>query len=282
MNLPYKKPRKSIPKARLQLQIPRGTVHNFLHKRLDLRAYKIQIIQQIKPGDKDKMVNFAASVLDKIDENNSYLDHVRFSDESTFHIWGKVNRHNCRIWGSANPFVLFQHECDSPKVNVWSGLLKDRVIDLFCSCWTYSDWFNLSRYVGIVCRVIASCRNHLSARWHSSSLHSESTSFLMTIFPDSGLTEDPRQSLGHHGHQIYHPWTFSMRIRQGSSVQNTVADLDDLKLRICLAIQNVTIDMLRNTWIEVENRLDICRAVNSSHVEVYWNCNSLDIIKYLN
>ncbi|KAJ4432337.1 hypothetical protein ANN_20956 [Periplaneta americana] len=32
-------------------------------------------MQQIRPGDKDKWLNFAASVLDKIDENNSDLDH---------------------------------------------------------------------------------------------------------------------------------------------------------------------------------------------------------------
>ncbi|KAJ4433646.1 hypothetical protein ANN_15956 [Periplaneta americana] len=53
-------PRKSIRKASLQLQIPRCTVHNVLHKKFRLRVYKIQIIQQIKPGDTDKRLNFAA------------------------------------------------------------------------------------------------------------------------------------------------------------------------------------------------------------------------------
>ena len=73
---------------------------------------------KIKHDDKHKRLTFAASVLDKIDENNSYLVHICFSDESTFHISGIVNRHNCRIWGSENPSVVFQHERDSPKVNV--------------------------------------------------------------------------------------------------------------------------------------------------------------------
>ncbi|KAJ4440526.1 hypothetical protein ANN_08667 [Periplaneta americana] len=41
-----------------------------------------------------------------------------------------------------------------------------------------------------------------------------------------------------------------------------VADLNDLKLRIRLVIQNFTIIMLRNTWREVENRLDACSAIN--------------------
>ena len=50
-------PRKSIRKASLQLQIPRSIVHNVVHKRLRLRAYKIQITQKIKHDDKQE-VNF--------------------------------------------------------------------------------------------------------------------------------------------------------------------------------------------------------------------------------
>ena len=164
-------PRKSIRNASLQLQIPRSTVDNVVHKRLRLRAYKIQITQKIKHNGKHKRLTFAASVLDKIDENNLYLDHICFSDESTFHISGKVNRHNCRIWGSKNPSVVFQRERDSPKVNVWCGLMKDHVIGpFFFAEPTVTARTYLDNYVGVVCRSTASCRNHLSARWCSSSL----------------------------------------------------------------------------------------------------------------
>ncbi|KAJ4426723.1 hypothetical protein ANN_26522 [Periplaneta americana] len=92
----------------------------------------------------------------------------------------------------------------------------------------------------------------------------------MRLFPNSGLVEDPRHSLGHLGYQIYYPWIFFLWGFVKDQVYRTpVADLDDLKLRSLLAIQNVTIDILRNTWREVENRLDICRAINGSHVEVF-------------
>ncbi|PSN43847.1 hypothetical protein C0J52_11881 [Blattella germanica] len=66
-----------------------------------------------------------------MDENNLYLDHIHISDESNFHISGKVNRHNSRIWGSGIPSVVFQHEHDSPKVNVCCGLMKDCMIGPF-------------------------------------------------------------------------------------------------------------------------------------------------------
>jgi hypothetical protein len=28
--------------------------------------------------------------------------------------------------------------------------------------------------------------------------------------------------------------------------------------------------MLRNTWVEIEYRLDVCRATKGAHVEIYW------------
>ena len=46
-------------------------------------------------------------------------------------------------------------------------------------------------------------------------------------------------------------------------------DLADLKERTYAAINNVTPEMLRNTWVDVEYRLDISHATNGSHVEVY-------------
>ena len=48
-----------------------------------------------------------------------------------------------------------------------------------------------------------------------------------------------------------------------------VCDLADLQERIYAAVNSVTLQMLHNTWVEVEYRLDISRATNGSHVEVY-------------
>jgi hypothetical protein len=39
---------------------------------------------------------------------------------------GKVNSHNCRIWGSDNPCVSLEHVRDSPKVNVFCSLSKEK------------------------------------------------------------------------------------------------------------------------------------------------------------
>ena len=124
-------PKKSIARRSLQLNIPKSTLHDVIRRRLRLRAYKIQLRHQIKPADRPTRTDFASFMLNAIDDNPTLLKRVLFSDKATFHINGVVNRHNCRIWGSEQPNIVHEHVRDSPKVNVWCGLMHDRVIGPF-------------------------------------------------------------------------------------------------------------------------------------------------------
>ena len=113
-------PRKSIRKASNELQIPRSTIHKI-----------IQLRRHIKPNDRPLRAHFAAEMLLRIENDSSYLNNIVFSDEATCHSCGKINKHNCRIWGSENPHVIHEHERDTPKVNVWCGLTRNSVIGPF-------------------------------------------------------------------------------------------------------------------------------------------------------
>ena len=70
-------------------------------------------------------------MLSHIEDDEDYLKKVMFTDEACFHVSGKVNWHNVRILGSETPHVVFQHIRDSSMVNVWCGLLHDRLVDPF-------------------------------------------------------------------------------------------------------------------------------------------------------
>jgi hypothetical protein len=126
-------PRKSIIRASRELGVPLSTVHKIVHKRLRLHAYKLQLLHHIKPADHRKRTDFAVEMLSRIEENESCLDLVLFSDESTFHVCGNVNRHNCRVWGSGSPYQVTEYERDTPKLNVWLGLHHHCVIGPFFS-----------------------------------------------------------------------------------------------------------------------------------------------------
>ena len=68
----HRSPRKSIRVASNELAIPRSTVHKVLHKRLRLHAYKLQIVQALKPDDRPRRAAFAEEILQRIDDDNGY------------------------------------------------------------------------------------------------------------------------------------------------------------------------------------------------------------------
>ena len=114
----HRSPRKSICVASNELAVPRSTVYKVLHKQFRLHAYKLQMVQALKPDDNPRRAAFAEEILPRIDDDNDYLNKVFFSDEATFHVSGKVNKHNIRIWGSENPCEVVEKKRDSPKINV--------------------------------------------------------------------------------------------------------------------------------------------------------------------
>jgi hypothetical protein len=49
------------------------------------------------------------------------------SNETTFHIIGKVNRHKLRIWGTEQPYSQLEHQRDSPNVNDFCAVSSEKV-----------------------------------------------------------------------------------------------------------------------------------------------------------
>lgn len=55
--------------------------------------------------------------LDDVDDD--FESRLALSDKAIFHLNGKVNRHNVRIWGSEKSYQVLQHKRDFPKTNVF-------------------------------------------------------------------------------------------------------------------------------------------------------------------
>ena len=86
-----------------------------------MTPYKLQLVQQLKDTDKPARRDFCIAMQQKM-EDDGFDDRLVFSDEAAFHVNGKVNKHNTRIWGTEIPHELLEHQRDSPKVTV------------FCAC----------------------------------------------------------------------------------------------------------------------------------------------------
>ena len=66
---------------------------------------KCKLLQALQPNDMPRRKEFAVNMLQQNSEDEAFLKRVCFSDEATFHVSGKLNKHNARIWGSETPHV---------------------------------------------------------------------------------------------------------------------------------------------------------------------------------
>lgn len=121
-------PRTSIRHRSQQLHISTSTLQRILTKDLHLRAYKIQLVQELKPTDHSKRRAFVNWMLEKKEENDEFFSEIILSDEAHFHLGGFVNKQNCRIWGDENPRMIEQRPLYPEKVTVWCGFWARGVI----------------------------------------------------------------------------------------------------------------------------------------------------------
>ena len=66
-------------------------------------------------------------------------------------------------------------------------------------------------------------------------------------------------------HLIFFLWGYNKNIVYSEKIRN----IQHLQERITSAIETVTRDMMQKTWQEIEFRLNVPRATNSAHIEMY-------------
>ena len=71
------------------------------------------MLQALQPKRHAKQKEFPVEMMKQISENKTFLKRVIFSDEATFHVSGKLNKHNMRIWGYKQPHVIRELQRDS-------------------------------------------------------------------------------------------------------------------------------------------------------------------------
>ena len=129
-NIFQRSPRKSIRRASRELQMSSTTVWRVVRKHLRMIFYKLHLLQHLKDTDRPACEDFCTQMQAMLEEDG-LDDRLMFSDEATFHLTGKVNKHNTRIWGTEHPHSTLEHVRDSPKVNMFCAISKKRVYEPF-------------------------------------------------------------------------------------------------------------------------------------------------------
>lgn len=92
-------PETSTRRRSTQLGIPRGTVIQILKKDLRLYPYKIQMVQQLNPGDLAKRLEYSRTLLNIAENDELFLENLMMTDEAHFHLSGFVNKKKLQILG---------------------------------------------------------------------------------------------------------------------------------------------------------------------------------------
>ena len=268
-------PHTSVRRLSLQLQIPKSTVHDILRKRLKFRSYKIQVVQRLRAKDYTARVDGCSVLIENIDSDNHFLSNLIFSDEATFHISGRVNRHNCRIWGEENPHELYEHERDSPKVTVCCALANDHI---------YGPYFfdektvNGASYLNMLQTFFVPQLQRVRGRVYQAIFQQDGAPphYASAVRKYLDQTFSNRW-IGRTGPLAWPPYSSDLNpldFYLWGHIKTRVCstkprNINELKQRITNAIEAIPVEHLQNAFREFERRIRLIIVNNGAHVEVY-------------
>ncbi|GBL85885.1 hypothetical protein AVEN_183664-1 [Araneus ventricosus] len=165
---------------------------------------------------------------------------------------GIVNRHITRVWGLENPHAVLEQARDSPKVNVWCGLLHDRIIEPFflsevtVRSVNYLDILEIFAFPQIKDLQLEIIFQQDGAHWSS-----EARKVLDDKFPRRWIGRGGPIPWLPRSPDITHLDFFLWGYVENIVYQSPIRDTDEPKSRITAAIQTVDCAMLHRTWLEI-------------------------------
>ena len=210
-------------------------------------------------------------------EEDGFDDCLVFSDEATFHVTGKVNKHNTRIWGTKHPYAIQEHVRDSPKMNVFFAISKKGVYGPFffertkvngeayfamLQNWLMKLLFeeeradSIFRQDGAPSHWSVNVRQYLNATLHNKWIgRAGNDDCVLLHWPPRSPDLTPCD---------FFLWS---HVKSLVYVPPLLRSVDDLKIRITEALKTIDPKMLVRVWQEIEYRFDVCRVTKGSYIE---------------
>lgn len=274
-------PHVSTRQLGLNNDIDHSTVLKLLKKE-KYHPYKIQLLHELNEDDPDRRLQFCEQFMTRCDRNRNFLNSIIFSDEATFTLNGTVNRHNCRYWARENPhWTQESHSQHRGKVNVWAGLIKDRLVGpyFFEGNLTSARYLDFLRFDLIPAVAVLFPNNedpdlphqHIWFQQDGAPPHygANVRQYLDTIWPGKwigrrGPIEWPARS------PDLTPLDFFLWGHIKSKVyKNRPNTLEDLKERIRIEMQNIAPHMIQRAVQSVYARTGQCQMVHGKQFEQF-------------
>lgn len=265
--------------AALNFNCSHETVRKIWHKH-KYHPYKVHLVHELSEDDFDRRLEFSENLQILCERDEMFARNILFSDEATFSLNGTVNRQNCRYWAEHNPHWMQQARTQHPqKVNVWAGILKNRILGPFffdgnLNGDIYLDFLQLELVPALVelypdPNTPDSPSNEIWFQQDGAPPHYSRPvrDYLNLIFNNRwigrrGVVEWPARS------PDLTPLDFFLWGYLKSKVYvNRPQNINDLKERIRQEIRRITPDVIINVQNEFISRLGYCQIVNGQQFE---------------
>lgn len=252
--------------------ISKSSLHRIL-KQEKIKPYKLMYTQELLEDDPDRRCEFSEMMINKINNDPDFKNKILFSDESTFCLNGEVNRHNCRFWSKTNPHWMEPLHTQRPqKVNVWAGIVKDKIIGPFFIEGNLNSQKYLQILRGKVVPKLIELNINVNEIWFQQDgapPHFARTvrEFLDEVFPGRwigrrGSIEWPARSPDLTPMDFFYWGHLKNKV-----FKNKSESVNQLKEKIIFESRLITPLMLENTLSEFYNRLGYCLSNNGQHFE---------------
>jgi hypothetical protein len=119
-------PRKSISRRTEELGISNTTIRRIL-KQLQLKPYKIRVVQELREADYGHRVYFCNWLIDALNNDPMLLFKLLYSDEAKFYLNGCVSSSHAFYWCTENPHERQQRSMDQRVVMVFMAISASHV-----------------------------------------------------------------------------------------------------------------------------------------------------------
>lgn len=251
------------------------TTRTIMRKDLKLRPFKHQRVQQLKPGDPEKRLEFANQMLEQFPT----FDNILFSDEAHFYLHGFMNRQNNRTWAQTNPCVIVENPLHAARVTVWAGLASWGVVGPFYfeeegNGGPVTVTVNSARY-GAMLRGLDSVRGNFPD-WNDRTWFQQDGAppHRARVIMDYLKQTYPGRLISLGGNVLWPPRSpdlspldfYLWGYLKGKVYDNNPTTLAQLKENIEREIAAIPLNTLTNVMLNFRNRMIECQAQNGGHL----------------
>lgn len=264
-------PQSSVRTVATACSIPKTTAHRIMAEYLLMKPFKVQFVQQLYEEDLQDRIEMCKTLVPMLQDIN-IQENVFFSDEATFHLNGLVNKHNIRYWCEHNPHATIETVMNSPKVNVWCAMSKNRLIGPF---FFEGDTVNGEKYLSMLqtffipeVKKLRKIRSIIFQQDGAPPHFSiEVRQFLHNHFSDRWIGRGGPIRWAPRSPDLTPLDFFLWGHVKNNVYKSPIKDMNELKTKIEMEIKSITKETLCNVFSNIVKRMNLCISVDGDHFE---------------